>query len=99
MKSASIGSGIIFPLEKAWKSGLFEAANSDYHFIGIEAARDRRLRATRIGGTMTRLSLLIAAALTASTTLALAAEPIIGNWKTEAGDTAVIAPCATGYCI
>jgi uncharacterized protein (DUF2147 family) len=48
---------------------------------------------------MTRLSLLIAAALTASTTSALAAEPIVGNWKTEAGDTAVIAACATGYCI
>jgi uncharacterized protein (DUF2147 family) len=30
---------------------------------------------------------------------AIAAEPIEGNWKTEAGDTARIAPCPEGFCI
>lgn len=28
-----------------------------------------------------------------------AAEPIVGNWKTEAGTTAEIGPCGGGYCI
>jgi uncharacterized protein (DUF2147 family) len=30
---------------------------------------------------------------------AAAAEPIEGDWKTEVGDTARIAPCAQGFCI
>ena len=30
---------------------------------------------------------------------ALAAEPIVGNWKTEAGETAAIGPCGGSFCI
>lgn len=48
---------------------------------------------------MPRLFLFIAVALAASTGLAAAEEPIVGNWKTQAGDTAVIGPCSAGYCI
>jgi uncharacterized protein (DUF2147 family) len=41
----------------------------------------------------------IVAGLVLSAGLANAAEPIIGNWKTEAGTTAAIDPCGGGYCI
>lgn len=44
-------------------------------------------------------SLILASALALSTTLAHAEEPITGNWKTVAGDTAVIASCGGSYCI
>lgn len=41
--------------------------------------------------------------LTASAILLLTgaafADPIEGNWKTKAGDTAQIAPCGRSYCI
>jgi uncharacterized protein (DUF2147 family) len=37
--------------------------------------------------------------LALSATLAHADEPIVGNWKTMAGDTAVIASCGGSYCI
>jgi uncharacterized protein (DUF2147 family) len=30
---------------------------------------------------------------------AFAEEPIVGNWKTADGDTALIAPCTDGYCV
>ncbi len=30
---------------------------------------------------------------------ALAAEPIVGNWKTKAGETAAIAACGGAYCV
>ena len=30
---------------------------------------------------------------------ALAEEPIVGNWKTEAGETAAIGPCGSSFCI
>ncbi|SOC39973.1 uncharacterized protein SAMN05892877_106291 [Rhizobium subbaraonis] len=30
---------------------------------------------------------------------ALAAEPIEGKWKTASGETAVIGPCGSGFCI
>ena len=30
---------------------------------------------------------------------AFAAEPIVGNWKTESGDTAAIGSCGGSYCI
>ncbi|OCP35171.1 DUF2147 domain-containing protein [Ensifer sp. LC163] len=41
----------------------------------------------------------IAAALTLATSIARAEDPIVGNWKTELGDTAAIASCGGGYCI
>jgi uncharacterized protein (DUF2147 family) len=44
-------------------------------------------------------TLIITGALALSATLAQAEEPIVGNWKTVAGDTAVIASCGGGYCI
>jgi uncharacterized protein (DUF2147 family) len=44
-------------------------------------------------------SLILASALALSATLAHAEEPIVGNWKTMAGDTAVIASCGGSYCI
>ncbi|OCJ11812.1 hypothetical protein A6U86_01760 [Rhizobium sp. AC27/96] len=42
---------------------------------------------------------IFAAALLVSTGSAFADEPIVGNWKTEAGDTAAITPCADSYCV
>ncbi|MBU1307057.1 MAG: DUF2147 domain-containing protein [Alphaproteobacteria bacterium] len=30
---------------------------------------------------------------------ATAAEPIVGNWKTASGETAVIAPCGPDFCV
>lgn len=44
-------------------------------------------------------SLILAGALALSATVASAEEPIVGNWKTASGDTAVIASCGGGYCI
>lgn len=47
---------------------------------------------------MIRATILVAALLM-STSAAFAEEPIVGNWKTLDGDTAVIAPCADSYCV
>lgn len=44
-------------------------------------------------------TLVIAGAFLLAAGLAQAEEAIVGNWKTVAGDTAVIAPCGGGYCI
>ncbi|MEM7214798.1 MAG: DUF2147 domain-containing protein [Pseudomonadota bacterium] len=35
----------------------------------------------------------------ASTTLAISAEPIEGNWKTKSGETAGISKCGGSFCI
>jgi len=43
--------------------------------------------------------LVISAMLAFSAGFARAEEPVVGNWKTAAGDTAVIAPCGGGYCV
>ena len=32
-------------------------------------------------------------------TISHAAEPIVGNWKTESGETAAIGSCGSSYCI
>ncbi|PZM14414.1 hypothetical protein CPY51_11465 [Rhizobium tubonense] len=45
-----------------------------------------------------RIFLLTAALFTFAST-SHAADPIIGNWKTEVGTTAAIEPCGGGYCI
>ncbi len=29
----------------------------------------------------------------------LAADPIVGNWTTQSGQTAAIAPCGSGFCV
>ena len=42
---------------------------------------------------------LVAAFLAASATLALAAEPIEGNWKTASGETAAISACGGSFCV
>jgi uncharacterized protein (DUF2147 family) len=42
---------------------------------------------------------LIATALILAAGLAYAEEPIVGNWKTDVGDTAAIGHCGGGYCI
>lgn len=47
---------------------------------------------------MIRKTMLAATLLLASTT-AQAAEPIVGNWKTASGETAVIAGCGSGFCV
>ncbi|MDR9776991.1 DUF2147 domain-containing protein [Rhizobium hidalgonense] len=47
---------------------------------------------------MKRMSIVIAA-LAAIPTIAHAEDPIIGNWKTELGDTTAITSCGGGYCI
>ncbi|THK39703.1 DUF2147 domain-containing protein [Ensifer sp. MPMI2T] len=45
-------------------------------------------------------TLLVAAALACSAASSvLAAEPIVGNWKTASGATAEIAPCGAAYCV
>ncbi|PST26500.1 DUF2147 domain-containing protein [Mesorhizobium plurifarium] len=45
-------------------------------------------------------TLLAAAALgLAAAATTYAAEPIVGNWKTASGSTAVIAPCSQGFCV
>ena len=44
-------------------------------------------------------TLVLAGALALAAGLAQADEPIVGNWKTRAGDTAVIARCGGAYCI
>ena len=44
----------------------------------------------------------ISLALIAATAIAghaLAADPIVGNWTTQSGRTAAIAPCAGGFCV
>jgi uncharacterized protein (DUF2147 family) len=43
--------------------------------------------------------ILIAAALTFTPNLSHAEEPIVGNWKTDVGDTTAIGHCGGGYCI
>jgi uncharacterized protein (DUF2147 family) len=43
--------------------------------------------------------LILASVVALSATVAQAEEPIVGNWKTMAGDTAVIASCCGSYCI
>lgn len=43
-------------------------------------------------------TLIVAAAMTMATS-SFAAEPIVGNWKTASGETAVIASCGGSYCI
>ena len=42
--------------------------------------------------------LVAGAALTFSTSLALA-DPIVGNWKTQSGETAAISSCGGSFCI
>lgn len=43
---------------------------------------------------------ILAAALIASaTSIAQAAEPIEGNWKTASGETAAIAACGGSFCV
>jgi uncharacterized protein (DUF2147 family) len=44
-------------------------------------------------------SFILAGALALSAALAHAEEPIVGKWKTMAGDTAVITSCGGSYCI
>lgn len=39
------------------------------------------------------------AVIAIATASALAADPIVGDWKTEAGTTAAIGRCGGGYCI
>jgi uncharacterized protein (DUF2147 family) len=42
---------------------------------------------------------IITVALLFSAGTALADEPIVGNWKTVAGDTAAITSCGGDYCV
>ncbi|ACM25960.1 DUF2147 domain-containing protein [Agrobacterium rhizogenes] len=42
---------------------------------------------------------IIAVALVFSADTAFADEQIVGNWKTEAGDTAAITSCGGEYCV
>jgi uncharacterized protein (DUF2147 family) len=41
----------------------------------------------------------LAAAFAVIAGSAYSAEPIVGNWKTEAGSTAAIGSCGSGFCI
>ncbi|API54802.1 hypothetical protein BMW22_13165 [Rhizobium leguminosarum] len=44
-------------------------------------------------------SFVLAGVITVIAGIAHADEPIVGNWKTAAGDTAVIASCGGSYCV
>lgn len=48
---------------------------------------------------MIRTLILSAAIAVASAGASLAAEPIVGNWKTASGETAAVTQCGGGYCI
>lgn len=48
---------------------------------------------------MIRAVLLAAAATLSLASAGMAADPIVGNWKTASGSTAAIAPCGGSYCI
>lgn len=48
---------------------------------------------------MIRTMILTSALLVASLAPAVAAEPIVGSWKTASGETAVIAQCGSAYCV
>ncbi|MCY1664118.1 DUF2147 domain-containing protein [Rhizobium sp. SL86] len=48
---------------------------------------------------MIRTMILTGALLVASLAPAVAAEPIVGSWKTASGETAVIAQCGSAYCV
>ncbi|MEL6752350.1 MAG: DUF2147 domain-containing protein, partial [Pseudomonadota bacterium] len=46
--------------------------------------------------------IFLTAAVLAATTFAapsFAAEPIVGNWRTQSGETAAIAKCGSAFCI
>lgn len=45
------------------------------------------------------LHLAIIALACAASTTAFASDPIVGNWRTEAGSTAAIAPCGSAFCV
>jgi uncharacterized protein (DUF2147 family) len=47
---------------------------------------------------MKQLTIAVAA-LALSAGLATAQETIVGNWKTQSGETAVIAPCSDAFCV
>ncbi|MDE1993106.1 MAG: DUF2147 domain-containing protein [Rhizobiaceae bacterium] len=42
---------------------------------------------------------ILAAAMVLVAGVANAADPLVGNWKTEDGTTSAIARCGSGYCI
>ncbi|OJF97357.1 DUF2147 domain-containing protein [Pararhizobium antarcticum] len=48
---------------------------------------------------MIRTLILSTAFTLAAAGASLAAEPIVGNWKTASGETAAINQCGGGYCI
>lgn len=43
--------------------------------------------------------LIAAASLMLIAAPALSAEPIVGQWKTESGETASIGPCGSSFCV
>jgi uncharacterized protein (DUF2147 family) len=48
---------------------------------------------------MIRKLILASAMILTAASASLAAEPIVGNWKTASGETAAIASCGGSYCI
>lgn len=48
---------------------------------------------------MKSVLMMIGAILVCTSSVAFAAEPIEGKWKTENGDTAEISTCGDAYCI
>lgn len=45
------------------------------------------------------IRMVMMAAVFSFATAAGAAEPIVGNWKTESGETAAIASCGSAFCV
>ena len=49
---------------------------------------------------MFKFTAITAFTFAALSSMALASDPIVGNWKTESGETASIAPCGGGnFCV
>jgi uncharacterized protein (DUF2147 family) len=46
-----------------------------------------------------RMMMMITTILTLAAGAASGADPVVGAWKTQGGETAIIAHCGSGYCI
>jgi uncharacterized protein (DUF2147 family) len=100
-----------FGTRMALFGGLKKAQNlpSGTTFVLPTAALRLRLRKRQAGrvpvsdNSTGRTSMLRKMSLAIAATLMMAgaayADPIEGNWKTEAGSTAAITPCGGGFCI
>ena len=70
-----------------------------YLYVNSRAGSNPQQAVDQGGISMSKLtSVLAAAILVSSVTVAQAAAPIVGNWTTASGETAKIAPCGNSFC-